>query len=170
MSLSVKEQQAAEFLAKGHTDQETATLLGVSRSWVARHKKSSEFISEIESAKKRIREVITEHTKIGVLHELEDFRTRFRYASNLVYQVTVNYLEKLKTATELLHDEDINPAKIGSSIKQGVESLQISLEIEQAFLGIDELTEQVNDLTKINSQGQSATNRNSTIISNNRFN
>ncbi|MBP5976638.1 hypothetical protein HW132_28875 [Brasilonema sp. CT11] len=170
MSLSVKEQQAAEFLAKGHTDQETATLLGVSRSWVARHKKSSEFISEIESAKKRIRQIITEYTKIGILNDLEDFRDRFRYASNLVYQVSVSYLEKLKTATELLKDEDINPSKISSSIKQGVESLQISLEIEQAFLGLDELTEQVNDLTKINSQRKPPPNGYRTTNSENHLN
>lgn len=170
MALSPKEQQAAELLAKGHTDLETAKSLGVSRSWITRRKKIPEFIAEIESAKERMREVITEHSKKSILDDLEEFRDRFRYASNLVYQVTVTYLEKLKTATELLQDEDINPSKISSSIKQGVESLQISLQIEQAFLGIDELTEQVNDLTQVNNQRQSTPNGNRAINTENYLN
>lgn len=145
-SLHIK---AAELIARGTGEADVASSCGKSRSWVQALKRREEFQQAVEDAKDRAIEVIAREAEKAIASDLDQFRERFNAAANLLYSSATKYLEKLHEKIENLSQDDISPSRLSQSLKNGADTLVLSLEIQKAALGIDELLTEVDDIKKI---------------------
>lgn len=157
--------QAAELIARGASEHEVIALCGKSRSWIQALKRREDFQAAVQAAIGKAQEAITEQTKEAITSDLEQFRNQFKEAANLLYNSATTYLKKLQQRIESLDTEEISASRLAQSLKHGADSLVVALEVGKAALGIDELSEQVDELAKISHKGHEPTNGHQSISS-----
>lgn len=156
--LNAEQLKAAEMLARGACETDVATACGKSRSWVQKLKKRDDFHQAIADFQEAVREGVRQHAKDNVIEELENFQSRLQIAGRLLYDTSLLFVEKIKARIESLDSEEISPTRIGQNLKQGSDTLLDALEIGKSVLGLDELSQQLNDITKISSNGHESPN------------
>lgn len=163
--LNSRQLEAAELIARGASEGEVIALCGKSRSWIQALKRREDFQAAVEAAISKAQEVIAEQTKEAITSDLEQFRNQFKEAANLLYNSSTTYLKKIQQRVELLDTEEISASRLAQSLKHGADSLVVALEVGKAALGIDELSEQIDELAKISRKGHEPTNGHQSISS-----
>ncbi|MUH01038.1 hypothetical protein F7734_55765 [Scytonema sp. UIC 10036] len=147
--LNTEELKAAELIANGASEQSVAEHFGKSRSWVQRLKRRDDFKEAVEATLEAASKALHQHTEERLTNDLNSFRQRFNESADLIFNTAYVYIQKVEEAINHLSVEDISPARIGSNLKLGAEALALGVELKQAALGIDQVTEQIDELEKL---------------------
>ncbi|MEA5559070.1 hypothetical protein [Nodularia spumigena] len=149
MTLNAVQFQAAQLLAEGKTEIQTAEMVGKSHSWVQKLKTQPDFQEALEDCKKQLMGIIKEAGKEDLLQEIREHRARLKRATDLIHSVSFSLLQKIEKRVAEIEDDDLPAKSITQNFKQAIESLSIGVNLENQMIGIDKLVGQMEEIDKL---------------------
>ncbi|HYW19106.1 MAG TPA: hypothetical protein VE956_07260 [Nodularia sp. (in: cyanobacteria)] len=149
MSLNAVQFQAAQLLAEGKTEIQTAEMVGKSHSWVQKLKTQPEFQEALDDCKKQLMGIIQQAGKEDLLQEMREHRERLKKTTDLIHSVGFSLLQKIEKRVAEIEDDDLPARGITQNFKQAIESLAAGVTLENQMLGLDKLVEQMGTIQKM---------------------
>ena len=140
-----QKQQAANMLAAGHSETETASAAKVGRSTIQHWKRQPSFINQIDSARLTLNTSIAKEAKTDnvsarmILEGLEALKVDEAAIGQRLWKLFDKVESKTLELIEQSEAEDFGPRQIPSMIKASIELAAVGFTINDRIAGIEAL-------------------------------
>lgn len=113
--------------AKGATEQEMMDLSGKSRATIQRLKRRQDFIDKANEIREGTNSKVTETVILRGTEKISEYLDKVTESSNLLHQISLNFLDKCQRRLEAMDVEDIAPARLPSAVKSMADVTSLAL-------------------------------------------
>jgi hypothetical protein len=122
--------------AKGATEQELMDLSGKSRATIQRLKRRQDFIDKANEIREGTNSKVTETVILRGTEKISEYLDKVTESSNLLHQISLNFLDKCQRRLEAMDVEDIAPARLPSAVKSMADVTSLALTMTKTLPNI----------------------------------